>query len=123
MKGWVRRFGWPKFVAVDRGTHNRGVFNQTLAKKSVRFNPAGLESPEQIGRVERRNQTLKQMMNKFIKETNAIGRQAIDMVLTECIAAINEMCRHGGFALSNGYSLVSRGSLLRLEMKARQPTT
>ena len=58
-KGWARPFGWPESVAVDRGTHNRGVFNRTLAAKSVRFNPAGLESPEQIGRVERRNQTLK----------------------------------------------------------------
>ena len=28
-KGWVRCYGWPKFVAVDRGTHNRGVFAQT----------------------------------------------------------------------------------------------
>ena len=55
-KGWVRPFGWPKSVAIDRGTHNRGVFNSTLARKGVRFNPVGLESPEQIGRVEGRNQ-------------------------------------------------------------------
>ena len=51
VNGWVRPFGWPKSVAVDRGTHNRGVFNQTLSKKGVRVRPAGLESPEQIGRV------------------------------------------------------------------------
>ena len=74
------------------------MFNQTLSKKSVRFNPAGLESPEQIGRVERRNQTLKQMMKEVIKETNATGQLAMDMVLTECITAINEGTRHGGFA-------------------------
>ena len=42
VKGWVRPFGWPKCVAVDRGTHNRGVFNQTLAKNGVRFHPSGL---------------------------------------------------------------------------------
>ena len=69
-----------------------------MSKKGVRFNPAGLESPEQIGRVERRNQTLKQMMKHVIRETNATGRFAMDMVLTESIIAINEMCRHGGAA-------------------------
>ena len=97
-KGWVRPFGWPKLVAADRGTHNRGVFAHTLGQKGVRINPAALESPEQIGRVERRNQTLKQMLNKVIKETSAVGRQQVDMALTECITAINELSRHGGFA-------------------------
>ena len=97
-KGWARPFGWPKMVAGDRGMHNRGVFSNTLSKKGVRFNGAALESPEQIGRVERRNQTLKYMLNKVIKETNAIGRHQVDMALTECITALNEMTRHGGFA-------------------------
>jgi len=97
-KGWARPFGWPKFVAGDRGTHNRGVFNQTLSKKGVRFNPAALESPEQIGRVERRNQALKQMLNKVIRETNAIGREQVDIALTECLNAMNKLARHGGFA-------------------------
>jgi hypothetical protein len=78
-KGWVRPFGWPKMVALDRGTHNRGVFNQTLSKKGGRFNPAALESPEPIGRVERRNQSLKHLMGKIVKETNAIGPEAMDM--------------------------------------------
>ena len=96
--GWTRWAGWPKKVAVDRGTHNRGVFGSTLAKKSVLIRPAGLESPEQIGRVERRNAVLKEMMNKVIKETNATGREAVDMVLSECLNAINELSRHGGFA-------------------------
>ena len=86
------------------GEHNRGVFNQTLAKKGVRFNPVGLEPPEQIGRLERRNQTLKHMMAKVIKEINGIGRQAMGMVLTEYISAIIEMFRHVVSHLSNGYS-------------------
>ena len=41
---------------------------------------------------------LKTMMKKVIKETNAIGEEAMGMVLTECINAVNEMARHGGFA-------------------------
>ena len=55
--GWTRWAGWPKLVACDRGTHNRGIFGTTLSQKGVRIRPAGLESPEQIGRVERRNQS------------------------------------------------------------------
>ena len=97
-QGWVKPFGWPKFVAADRGMHNRGVFYSTLTSKGVLFNPAALESPEQIGRVERRNQTLKRMLQKVIKETGATGRRAMNTALTECINAINELSRHGGFA-------------------------
>ena len=74
------------------------MFAQTLGKNGVRINPAAMESPEQIGRVERRNATLKHMLIKVIKETNAIGREQVDMALTESITAINEMSRHGGFA-------------------------
>jgi hypothetical protein len=77
VKGWVRPFGWPKFFAADRDTHNRGVFVQTMSKKGVRINPAGLESPEQIGRVERRNQTLKQMLTRlFVRRTPLESKQS-----------------------------------------------
>ena len=98
VKGWARPFGWPKMVAADRGIHNRGVFNQTLSKKGVIIRPAALGSPEQIGRVERRNQTLKAIAKKIIRETHAIGLQAMGAVLSESICAINEMARRGGFA-------------------------
>ena len=74
------------------------MFKQTLPRKGLRSNHAGLESQEEIGRVERRNQTLKNMMKKVIRETNAICRQAMDMVLSDCINSINEMSRHGGSA-------------------------
>ena len=37
-------------------------------------------------------------MIRVVEETNAIGRQEIDMTLAECICAINEGSRHGGFA-------------------------
>ena len=57
-QGWVRWAGWPKYIACDRGVHNRGVFARTISGSSVIVRPAGLESPEQIGRVERRNEIL-----------------------------------------------------------------
>ena len=66
--------------------------------KGVRIKPAGLESPEQIGRTERRGDALKKMMVNVIKETNATGWAAIVMILNECLNAINELSRHGGFA-------------------------
>ena len=50
-----------------------------------------MESPEQIGRVERRNATLKYMLQTVIKETSAFGREQGDMALTEGVTAMNEM--------------------------------
>ena len=39
-------------------------------------------------------------MKKVITETKAVGEEAIAMVMAECLNAINEMTRHGGFAPS-----------------------
>ena len=72
--GWTRRAGWRKLVRSDRGTHSRGVFGSSLAKNGVMIRPAGLEAPEQIGRVERRGGMLKKMMSKVIKDKHASGR-------------------------------------------------
>ena len=87
-----------KLVRCDRGTHNRGVSGSTLAKNGVAIRPARLEAPEQIGRVERRGAMLKKMMSKVIQDTHASGRESMDMILSECLKAVNEMTRHGGFA-------------------------
>ena len=98
MTGWVRWAGWPRYIACDRGVHNRGTFSQTVGKQGVRIRSAGLESSEQIGRVERRNGVLKRMIKKVVKETNATGVDQMEMILTESLAAVNEMTRHGVFA-------------------------
>jgi hypothetical protein len=82
----------------DRGLHNRGVFHQTISKKGIEVRQAALESPEQIGRVERRGDVLKKMLTKVIKDTGAIGNEQVDMILTECLSSLNEMSRYGGFA-------------------------
>ena len=100
VNGWVKWAGWPRQMTCDRGLHNRGIFSSTATKNGVRFRVAGLESPEQIGRVERRGDILKKMMTKIIKETNAVGAEQIEMILTECLNACNELCRHGGFSPS-----------------------
>ena len=98
VRGWTRWAGWPKLVRCDRGTHNRGVFGSTLTKNGVAISRAGLEAPEQIGRVERRGDMLKKMMSKVIKDTHASGRESMDMILRECLNAVNETTRHCGFS-------------------------
>ena len=90
--------GWPKLVRCDRGTHNGSIFGSTLAKSGVAIRPAGLEAPEQIGRVERRGDTPKRMMSKVIKDTHASGKESMFLILSECLNGVNEMTRHGGFA-------------------------
>ena len=40
----------------------------------------------------------KKMMLKVIKDTHASGRESMDMILSECLIAVNEMARHGGCA-------------------------
>ena len=75
--GWTRWACWPKLVRCDRGTHNGGVFGSTLAKNGVVIRPAGLEAPEQIGRVERRGDMLKKMMVES-HQGHARFRQRVD---------------------------------------------
>ena len=43
--------------------------------------PAGLEAPDQIGRVDRRGDMPKKMMSKVIKDTHASGRESMGMIL------------------------------------------
>ena len=105
--GWTRWAGWPRLFRRDRGTHNRGVFSTTLATNSVVIRLAGLEALEQIERVERRGAMLKYMMLKVNKDTPASGRESMDMILSECLNAANEMTRHGGFCSSTMGTLTS----------------
>ena len=41
---------------------------------------------------------LKKMMSKVIKDTHASGRESVDIILSECSNAANEMSRQGGYA-------------------------
>ena len=38
------------------------------------------------------------MIKKIVTDTKAVGQEAMDMILSEALNAINEMSRHGGFA-------------------------
>ena len=72
--GWTRWVGFPVLVRCDSGTHDGCVLGSILAKNGVAIRRAGLETPEQIGRVERRGDMLKKMVSKVIKDTHASGR-------------------------------------------------
>ena len=50
---WISWAGYPKHLVCDRGSHNKGDFGKGLASHGVRIRSAGVESHEQIGRVER----------------------------------------------------------------------
>ena len=97
LDGWVRFMGYPKAITVDRGTHNRGAFSRHLTNKGVLIRSAALECPEQIGRVERRNAILKNILNKTIKECNIHSRKGVDLAITEAVNAINSMSHKGGY--------------------------
>ena len=65
---WVGWAGWPQTLSCDRGVHNRGVFARTLAQHGVLIRQAGVESPEQIGRVERHGGLFKAVLKRMITE-------------------------------------------------------
>ena len=97
MAGHVGPF-WPRLVRCDSGTPNRGIFRSILVKNCVMKIPAGLEAPEQISRVARRGDMPKKMMSKIIKDTHVTGRESMDMFLSECSNAADEMTGLGCFA-------------------------
>ena len=74
--------------------HNRGTFGRVLSSKGVRICNAALESPEHVGRTELRGDLLKRIIKKIVTDTKAVGQEAMDMILSEALNAINEMSRH-----------------------------
>ena len=48
-----------------------------------------------------------------IKDTHASGRESMDMILSECLNAVNEMARHCGFASVHRGEQVRRAALRR----------
>ena len=64
LKMWTTWAGIPKFLVVDRGTHNRGAFQLELEKLGVTFREVATEAPYQLGRTERHGGILKNMLNR-----------------------------------------------------------
>ena len=65
---WIGWAGWPQTLSCDRGVHNRCVFARTFAQHGILIRQAGVESREQIGRVERHGQLFKAVLKRMITE-------------------------------------------------------
>ena len=65
---WVGWAGWPQTLSCDRCVHDSGVFARTLAQHGVLIRQAGVESPEQIRRVERHGGLFKAEEKRMIIE-------------------------------------------------------
>ena len=73
MSAWVSWAGWPKNVVVDRGLHNRGAFAKLLAAHGICIRHIALESPEQLGRVERHGGMWKAVAKRVIRSQRVRG--------------------------------------------------
>ena len=66
MTSWVSWAGWPKDLVADRGLHNREYFARMLGAHGICPHNTGLESPEQLGRVERHGKLWKTTAKRVI---------------------------------------------------------
>ena len=85
-------------VVTDRGTHFKGEFSHFLATHGINHRNAPLESPQTIGKVERHGGILKAMLRKTVQETLPSNIEEMEVVLSECVTAKNELARHQGFS-------------------------
>ena len=97
---WVGWAGWPQTLSCDRGVHNRGVFARTLAQHGVLIRQAGVESPEQIGRVERHGGLFKAVLKRMITEHAVRCFDDMKIAIAEAVSTKNNLSRNGGFSPS-----------------------
>ena len=99
-KRWFSWCGHPVNIACDRGLHNRGVMKKYMDEHGIQVYHTPLESPENLGRVERHGGIVKSLFRKVCKETSAVGREQVEQVLLEVVATKNNSSRVGGFSPS-----------------------
>ena len=88
-------------MSCDRGVHNRGSFLHVhLAQHGVLIRQAGVESPEQIGRVERHGGLFKAVLKRKITEHAVQGFDDIKIAIAEAVSTKNNLSRNGGFSPS-----------------------
>ena len=99
-KRWFSWCGHPVNLVCDRGLHNRGVLAQYMNEHGVQVHHSPLESPENIGRVERHGGIAKALFRKVCRETQSLGREQVESVLQEVCMVKNNTSRVGGFSPS-----------------------
>ena len=97
---WVGWAGWPQTLSCDRGVHNRGDFARTLAQHGVLIRQAGVESPEQIGRVEQHGGLFKAVLERMVADHAVQGFDDIKVAIAEAVSTKNNVSRNGSFSPS-----------------------
>eukprot|EP00435_Cladocopium_sp_Y103_P032430 s1165_g8.t1 len=95
---WVNWAGVPRYMLVDRGTHNRGIMLSELEKRGCTFRMIGLEAPYQLGKIERAGGVLKGMMKRVIASNTVVGQDELQLCLTECLETKNRCTTVNGFS-------------------------
>ena len=100
LRMWVNWAGVPDRITVDRGTHNRGIFQSELEKLGARFVHIAAEARHQLGRTERHGGTLKRMASQVITASQAEGALEVQMAVTQAADVKNGLASLGGFTPS-----------------------
>ena len=77
MQSWVSWAGWPRQVRVDRGLRKRGWFARMLGAHGICPVNTGLESPELLGKVERKGGMWKKVARRVIQTEKLVGEDAM----------------------------------------------
>ena len=97
---WFSWAGHPLRLVCDRGLRNRDVLQQFMSENGIRVHDAPLETPEQIGRVERHGGIAKAMFRKVSVEAKPTSLLEAQSCLDEVTRVKNSNARHGGFSAS-----------------------
>ena len=97
---WANWAGYPKQIVTDRGLNNRGVFIREMNAAGVYCNSIGLESPNQLAKVERHGGMYKSMAEIVVAERQIEGSRMMKIMAGEVTAVINMQNRYGGFSPS-----------------------
>eukprot|EP00959_Pyramimonas_sp_CCMP1952_P439309 9196604-Pyramimonas_sp.AAC.1 len=87
-------------MVLVRGLHSGGVFLHCVKSQRIDLRDAGVESPEQIGRAERRGGLWNNIFNKVVHDKNVAGLDEVISTTSGVDNAKNGMSRVGGFALA-----------------------
>ncbi len=82
------------------GLTTGGQFSKVLAQHGVVIRQAGVESPEQIRRVERHGGLWKAIMKRVVADHAISGIADMKIAAAECTSSKNSMSRNGGFSPS-----------------------
>ena len=95
---WVRPFGAPSRVVVDRGTEFRGAFFEYLQRLDIETYTAPTEAPWQNGRTERHGGYLKEIIAKVRVEVPPRNSSDLQEIIDSSCAAKNRLMNRAGYS-------------------------